>query len=75
VIRAYVYDSGRPSVQVKLEAYREEPRTGDREQTTESSFMFVAVDDDRTPQSLPDLTTETERMELLYWRAGEGRSD
>ena len=75
MIRAYVYDSGRPSVQVKLEAYREEPRTGDREQTTESAFVFVAVGDNGKPQPVPDLTTETERGELLQRRAGEGRSD
>jgi len=36
LIRAYVFDAGRTSVQVRLEAFREDPRTGDRVPTTES---------------------------------------
>lgn len=75
VIRAYVYDAGRTSVRVKLEAYREEPRTGDREQTTESYFTFVAVDEDGEPQPVPELTTETERAEMLQRKALDARED
>jgi len=75
VIRAYVYDAGRTSVHVKLEADREAPRTGEREQTTESYFVFVAVDDEGTPQPVPALTTGSERGERLRKRALDGRND
>ncbi|MCO8243335.1 MULTISPECIES: acyl-CoA thioesterase [unclassified Haladaptatus] len=65
VIRSYVYDTGRTSVKVKLRAFREEPRTGEREQTTESYFVFVAVDDEGRPTEVPDIQVETERGEEL----------
>jgi acyl-CoA hydrolase len=75
VIRAYVYKAGRTSVHVKLEAYREAPRTGDREKTTESYFVFVAVDDDGKPQPVPELTVETDRGKRLREEALAGRDD
>ncbi len=65
VIQSYVYDTGRTSVKVKLRAFREEPRTGEREQTTESYFVFVAVDDEGKPTEVPNLEVETERGEEL----------
>ncbi|KZN25950.1 acyl-CoA thioesterase [Haladaptatus sp. R4] len=65
VIRSYVYDTGRTSVKVKLRAFREEPRTGEREQTTESYFVFVAVNDEGRPTKVPDIQVETERGEEL----------
>ena len=73
VIRSYVYAAGRTSVKVRLEAYREDPRSGDRQKTTESYFVFVAVDEDGRPQSVPELTTETERAEMLRQKALDGR--
>ncbi|WP_227374345.1 acyl-CoA thioesterase [Haladaptatus halobius] len=61
VIRSYVYDAGKTSVKVRLRAFREEPRTGEREQTTESYFVFVAVGDDGKPTPVPELGVETDR--------------
>ncbi len=72
VIQSYVYDTGRTSVKVKLRAFREEPRTGEREQTTESYFVFVAVDDEGMPTEVPDLQVETERGEKLRNAALDG---
>ncbi|WP_458205691.1 acyl-CoA thioesterase [Haladaptatus sp. NG-SE-30] len=69
IIESYVYDAGRTSVKVKLCAYREEPRTGEREQTTESYFVYVAVDDDGNPTPVPELAIETERGRELYEEA------
>lgn len=65
VISAYAYETGRTSIRVRLQAFHEAPRTGDREQTTDSSFVFVAVDDDGTPTPVPDLAVDTERCERL----------
>jgi acyl-CoA hydrolase len=61
VIQSYAYESGRTSVKVRLQAYRENPRTGEREATTESYFVFVAIDEDGDPVPVPDLAVESER--------------
>ena len=71
LVESYVYDSGRTSVHVALQAWREEPRTGECERTTESSFTFVAIDDDGRPQPVPDLTVESEEGKRLRARALE----
>ncbi|NHN49027.1 acyl-CoA thioesterase [Halostella sp. JP-L12] len=65
LIEAYVYDTGETSVKVRLRTYREDLRTGERELTTESYFVYVAIDDDRTPVSVPELTVETEEGRRL----------
>lgn len=75
VIRSYVYDAGRTSVKVRIEAFREAPRTGEREKTTESYFVYVAVDEEGKPVPVPALTTETERAEMLREKGLEGRGD
>lgn len=62
---AYVYDAGRTSCTVRLRAFHEDPRSGDRTQTTDSRFVFVAVDDDRRPVPVPDLTCGDDAAERL----------
>jgi len=71
LIRSYVYDVGRTSVKVRLQAFRENPRTGDQVQTTESRFVFVAVDDDGKPVEVGELDVESERGERLQREAFE----
>jgi acyl-CoA hydrolase len=61
VIEAWVYRAGRTSVRVRLVASREDPRTGEREVTSESCFVFVAVDADGDPVAVPELGVETDR--------------
>lgn len=75
VIRSYVYDAGRTSVKVRIEAFREAPRTGEREKTTESYFVYVAVDEDGRPVNVPELTTETERARTLREKGLERHRD
>jgi acyl-CoA hydrolase len=65
VIESYVYAAGRTSVRVRLRAFRESPRTGERELTTDSYFVFVAVDADGSPTPVPELTVEGERCREL----------
>ena len=60
-----MYETGRTSVRVRLRAFRETPETGERELTTEATFVFVALDDDRRPTPVPDLDVATERGEEL----------
>ncbi|WP_281194635.1 acyl-CoA thioesterase [Halorubrum sp. F4] len=65
VIESYAYAAGRTSVRVRLRAFRESPRTGDRELTTDSYFVFVAVDADGSPTPVPELTVDGERCRRL----------
>ncbi len=71
LVEAYVYDAGRSSVDVALRAWREEPRTGETEKTTASSFTFVAIDGDGKPVPVPELTVESEEGRRLQERASE----
>ncbi len=64
-IVAYAYETGRTSIRVRLQAFHEQPRTGEREQTTDSYFVFVAIDEDGEPTEVPDLTVEGDRCEQL----------
>lgn len=65
VIEAYAYAIGTSSVRVRLTAFRENPRTGEQEQTTDSYFIFVAVDDDGDPTPVPELTADSQRCKRL----------
>jgi len=71
VVEAFVYDTGRTSMTVRLRADREKPRTGERERTTESDFVFVAVGEDGKPTPVPDLEVESDRGRELRAEARE----
>jgi len=75
VIESFAYATGRTSVRVALEAARENPRTGERELTTGSRFVFVAIDEDGTPVEVPDLTADSERCRRLREQAFERERD
>ncbi|ELY45923.1 acyl-CoA thioesterase [Natronorubrum sulfidifaciens] len=68
LVEAFVYDAGRTSVHVGLRAWREEPRSGETERTTESSFTFVAIDADGAAVPVPELTVESDRGRELQAR-------
>ena len=61
VVESWVYAAGETSVRVRVTVDRENPRTGERERTCESRFVFVAVDADGNPVSVPELTVESDR--------------
>ena len=75
IIESYAYEAGKTSVRVRLRAYREDPRTGERERTTDSYFVFVAVDSDGKPTRVPDLEIGGERCERLRTEALENEPD
>ncbi|WP_226483026.1 acyl-CoA thioesterase [Natrinema amylolyticum] len=64
-ITAYVYDAGTSSVKVRLIAERENLQTRERKRTTESYFVYVAIDEDNTPTTVPELTVDTDEGERL----------
>ncbi|SDM78885.1 Acyl-CoA hydrolase [Halogranum gelatinilyticum] len=71
LIQAYAYETGRTSIRVRIKAYRENPQTGERELTTESHFVYVAIDDNLEPTPVPDLTLDTDEGAELQRRAQE----
>ena len=70
LIEAYVYDAGRTSVRVRVNASREDPLTGETAPTTESRFVFVAIRDEK-PTPVPSLTVESETDRRLRDEAVE----
>lgn len=75
VIEAYAFRTGRTSIRVRVTADRENPRTGERERTTDSEFVFVAVDEDFEPTPVPDLTVDTDRCRQLVDAASGDDTD
>ncbi|MDZ5811839.1 acyl-CoA thioesterase [Halorubrum sp. AD140] len=65
LVRGYVYRAGETSVRARVRVFREEPRNGRQELTTESYMVFVAIDDDREPTPVPEFTVSSERGEEL----------
>ncbi|WP_254862942.1 acyl-CoA thioesterase [Halovivax gelatinilyticus] len=72
LVTAYVYDAGTTSVKTRVTVEREDLRTGESEFTTESYFVYVAIDEDETPTPVPEFDVETERGEELRERALSG---
>ena len=75
VVEAYVFDTGRTSIDVKVDVRAEDPREGTERKTTESFFTFVALDEDGTPTEVPALTCESEAEEGLRTAAVEERAE
>lgn len=69
LVEAYAYDAGRTSVRVRVRAYGEDPLTGRSDLTTESYFVFVAIDEERKPIEVPELTVATKEGERLHDQA------
>lgn len=65
LIEAYVYDHGRTSVRVRIRAHAEDSLTGSRAVTTESYFVLAAIDDDRKPTPVLDLTVSSPETDQL----------
>ncbi len=74
-IESYAYDAGTSSIRVRLRAFREDPRTGETEQTTSSHFVFVAVGEEMKPTTVPSLDVETDRDRRLEQEALASESD
>jgi acyl-CoA hydrolase len=75
VIESYAYATGETSIRVRLRAFREDPQTGDREQTTDSYFIFVAIDEDMQPTPVPDIEVGSDRCRELREAALEGENN
>jgi len=74
VVEAYVFDTGRTSIDVKVDVRAEDPREGTERKTTESFFTFVALDEDGNPTEVPDLACESDAERGLREAAVEERA-
>jgi acyl-CoA hydrolase len=73
LIQSYVYAAGTTSVSVYLRVFSEDPLSGERKLTTESHFVYVAVDEDGSPTPVPELDSSSERATELKTAAdGDG---
>ncbi|HKL30440.1 MAG TPA: acyl-CoA thioesterase [Natrialbaceae archaeon] len=75
IVEAYVFDTGRTSVDVKVDVRAEDPREGEPRETTTSFFTFVALDEDGRPAPVPDLEVPTENQRALRDAARDQRLD
>ncbi|SDJ20853.1 Acyl-CoA hydrolase [Halovenus aranensis] len=73
VIKAYAFNTGRTSVDVKVDVHSEDPRTGEKQETTTSFLTFVAIDSDGNPTTVPDVVCETDAETQLRQEAVEKR--
>jgi uncharacterized protein (TIGR00369 family) len=71
LIDGFVYRAGKTSATVHLRAWRENPRTGETQRTTGSSFTFVAIDENGHPVQVPELSVETDEERRLREEALE----
>ncbi|WP_424019020.1 acyl-CoA thioesterase [Halorientalis pallida] len=65
LIESYVYETGTTSMRVRVRTFREDLRTPETELTTESHLVYVAIDEEFEPRSVPELTVDSERGEEL----------
>ena len=75
IVEGYVFNTGRTSVDVKVDVRAENPRTDETRRTTTSYFTFVALDEEGAPASVPELTCPTSEEEALRDEAVEGRRE
>ncbi len=60
ILNAEVTYAGRTSMEAEVQVVAEHPVTGERMHTNTAYLVYVALDDDGRPTSVPALLTETE---------------
>ena len=73
IIEAFVFNTGRTSMDVRVEVRAENLQTGEDRETTSSFLTFVAIDSEGRPTSVPDLVCQTENAKKLRDEAIEQR--
>lgn len=72
VLEAELTYVGRTSMEARVKVVAENPVTGERMHTNTAYLVYVALDEDRRPKSVPPLITETE-TEKQRMEAGRAR--
>lgn len=75
ILRAEVSYTGRTSMEVTVEVHAENPLTGEQTHTNTAYLVYVALDDNGRPTSVPPLLAETEeeKQKLEHGRARQER--
>jgi acyl-CoA hydrolase len=74
-IEAYVFNTGRTSMDVKVDVRAEDPRKGESRKTTTSFLTFVAIDENGAPTEVPELVCDTDNERVLRDEAAEQRQE
>jgi len=71
ILTAEVTYTGRTSMEVEVQVQAENPITGERTHTNTAYLVYVAVDDNGRPSTVPPLEAETEQEKEKMERAKE----
>lgn len=71
ILNAEVTYAGRTSMEAEVQVQAENPITGERTHTNTAYLVYVALDDDRKPVSVPPLKAETEEEKQKMEQANE----
>ena len=71
IINAEVTYTGRTSMEAEVEVVAENPITGERVHTNRAYLVYVALDDDGHPTTVPELIIETENEKQRLAQARE----
>ncbi len=74
VMRGRMTYVGRTSMEVRIDSYVEDMRTGDRKLINTAFVIEVALDENNRPRPVPPLIPETEE-EIAYFKSGEKRRE
>ncbi len=75
VIEGCVFNTGRSSIDARVDVRAEDPTQGDRRSATTSFFTFVALNGDGRPVEVPDLECSTDEEARLLDAAIEARRE
>ena len=71
ILNAEVAYTGRTSLEAEVQVLAENPITGERTHTNTAYLVYVALDDEGKPSSVPQLKAETEDEKLKMEKAKE----
>ena len=71
IINAEVTYTGRTSMEAEVEVVAENPITGERVHTNRAYLVYVALDDDGHPTTVPELVIETDNEKQRMAQAKE----
>ncbi|EMA38032.1 acyl-CoA thioesterase [Halococcus hamelinensis] len=64
-VEGYVYDTGKTSMDVKIDVRAERPSKDEHNETASSFFTFIALDANESPDPVPELRCPTTAQERL----------
>jgi acyl-CoA hydrolase len=74
ILNAEVTYAGRTSMEAEVQVQAENPITGERTHTNTAYLVYVALDDNGRPTSVPPLKAETDEEKLKLKEAQERQS-